>query len=219
MDGHSGWQPDPTGRHQERYFNDNGIPTDLVRDDGIEFTDEDRVESNATQQGPPRVIARRISPPFPTPGPPEVTMPPKRADDTQPVLVTRYSTPAVVVPTPDAPTGQIPAVASHHAPAVDLVWRRPWWLIVTMCVLLVLLIAASFFAVQQHQDANKWMNQYHAEVTDNHSEAVKSAALFVSLLASQQRATAVTNQKNKACLVLESLTRDTRLLATAACTE
>ena len=88
-----------------------------------------------------------------------------------------------------------------------------------MCLLLVLLIAASFFAIQQHNEANKWMTQYHAEVTEDRSEAHKSVSLFVSLLASQQQVTAVTDQKNKACLVLESLTRDPGRLAAAACTE
>ncbi len=63
------------------------------------------------------------------------------------------------------------------------------------------------------------MTQYHAEVTDYRSEAHKSTSLFVSLLASKQHVTAVTNQKNQACLVLESLTRDPARLAAAACTE
>ena len=57
MDEQSGWRPDPTGRHQERYFRASGIPTDHVRDGGIESTDEDRVESATTHQGNPRVIA------------------------------------------------------------------------------------------------------------------------------------------------------------------
>ena len=88
-----------------------------------------------------------------------------------------------------------------------------------MCLLLVLLIAASFLAIQQHNEANKWMTQYHAEVTEDRSEAHKSVSLFVSLLASQQQVTAATDQKNKACLVLESSTRDPGRLPAAACTE
>ena len=88
-----------------------------------------------------------------------------------------------------------------------------------MCLLVVLLIAASFFAIQQHSEANKWMAQYHAEVADDHVTAHKSVSLFVSLLASQHQVMAVTNQKDKACLVLESLTRDPVRLATASCTE
>ena len=218
MDDQSGWRPDPTGRHQERYFPASGIPTDHVRDGGIESTDEDRVESAATHQGDPRVIARRITQPSSTSGPSEVTIPQARPAQTQRVLVTRYAAPADVDSTQDAPSRQTTAVASRQA-ALDSVGRRPWWLITTMCLLLVFLIAASFFAIQQHNEANKWMTQYHAEVTDDRSEAHKSVSLFVSLLASQQQVTAVTNQKNKACLVLESLTRDPGRLAAAACTE
>ena len=50
MDDQSGWRRDPTGRHQERYFRASGIPTDQVRDGGIESTDEDRVESAGTHK-------------------------------------------------------------------------------------------------------------------------------------------------------------------------
>ena len=166
----------------------------------------------------PRVIARRITQPSLTSGPSEVTIPQARPAHTQRVLVTRYTAPADVDSTQDAPSRQTTAVASHEA-ALDTVGRRPWWLITMMCLLLVLLIAASFFAIQQHNEANKWMTQYHAEVTEDRSEAHKSVSLFVSLLASQQQVTAVTDQKNKACLVLESLTRDPGRLAAAACTE
>ena len=202
MDGHSNWQTDPTRRHQERYFNDNGIPTDRVRDDGIEFTDEDRVESATTDQSRSRVITRRISPPSSTS---EVTIPYERPEGTQRVLVTRYAAPEVD-PAQDTSTGQTPAVASLHGP-VDSVERRPWWLIVTMCLLVVLLVAASLFAIQQHNDADKWRNEYHAEVANNRSEVHKTTGLFVSLLASQQRLSAMTKQKNAACLLLDNFFR------------
>lgn len=36
--GETGWRPDPTGRHEGRYFV-NGQPTDLARDGGIEMLD------------------------------------------------------------------------------------------------------------------------------------------------------------------------------------
>ena len=217
MDDQSGWRPDPTGRHQERYFRASGIPTDHVRDGGIESTDEDRVESAATHQGDPRVIARRITQPSSKSGPSEVTIPQARSAQTQRVLVTRYAAPADVDSTQDAPSRQTTAAASQQA-ALDSVGRRPWWLITTVCLLCVFLIAASFFAIQQHNQANKWKTQYHAEVADDRSETHKNVGLFLSLLASQQQVTVVTNQKNKACLVLESLTRDPGRLAGAACT-
>jgi hypothetical protein len=218
MDDQSGWRPDPTGRHQERYFRVSGIPTDQVRDDGIESTDEDRVESAATHQGHPRVIARRISQPSLTPIPSELTIPQARPDSAQRVLVTRYAAPADVNSTQDASTQQTTAVASQQA-ALDSVAPRPWWLIMTMCLLVVFLVSASVFAIQQHNEANKWMTEYHAEVTHARSEAHESASLFASLLASQQQVTAATNQKKNACLVLESLTRDPGRLAAAACSE
>src|ERR1700733_7717485 len=217
MDDQSGGRPDPTGRHQERYFRANGIPTDHVRDGGIESTDEDRVESAATHQDHPRVIARRISEPSSATSPSEVAIPRARPDGAQRVLVTRYAAPADVDSTQDAPTQQTTAVASQARS--DSIVPRPWWLIIPTCLLLVFLVAASVFAIQQHNEANKWMTKYHAAVTDERSEAHESASLFVSLLASQQRVTVATNQKNKACLVLESLTRDPGRLTAAACTE
>lgn len=218
MDDLSGWQPDPTGRHQERYFRASGIPTNLVRDDGIETTDEDRVESAATHQDHPRVIARRISPPSSPFTPSEVTIPQTRSDPAQRVLVTRYAARADVDPTPNARPQHTEAVVDPEE-ALDWVDRRPWWLIATICLLFVLLVAASFFAIQQHREANAWTARYQAEATSYRSEAHKTADLFVSLLASQQRATAVTNQRNMACLVLATLTRDPARLAAAGCTQ
>jgi hypothetical protein len=217
MNDQSGWQADPTGRHQERYFRPNGIPTNHVRDDGIESTDEDRSESATTQADQPRVIARRISPSSSPSSRSEVTHPQARSDDAQRVLVTRYAAPADTDRTPDARPQQTEAVVDQQA--LHWVDRRPWWLIATICLLVALLIAASFFAIRQHEEANTWMTRYHAEVTDYHSEVHKSSSLFVLLVASQQRVMAVTNQKNMACLVLESMTRDPVRLATAGCTE
>ena len=218
MDDQSGWRADPTGRHQERYFRPNGIPTNHVRDGGIEFIDQDRAESAATHQDQPRVIARSISPPLSPSSGSEVTLPQTRPDHAQRVLVTRYASPANPDPTPDARTQNTESVVDQRA-ALDWVDRRPWWLIATICLLVVLLVAASFFAIQQPREANTWIAKYHTEVTDYHSEDHKSTSLFVSLLASQQRETTVTNQKNMACLVLASLTRDPVRLATAGCTE
>ena len=41
MADYPGWYQDPTGRHPERYFDSNGIPTQLVRSNGLEFMDAD----------------------------------------------------------------------------------------------------------------------------------------------------------------------------------
>jgi hypothetical protein len=80
-----------------------------------------------------------------------------------------------------------------------------------------LLVAATFFAVQQHLEATTWMNRDHAEVAADQSQTHKSTGLFESLLASQQEVKTVTNEKNKACLLLESVTRNPARLATAGC--
>lgn len=41
MTDYPGWYQDPTRRHPERYFDSNGLPTQLVRSGGHEFTDAD----------------------------------------------------------------------------------------------------------------------------------------------------------------------------------
>lgn len=217
MESDEGWQPDPTGRHQERYFRPGGIPTDQVRDHGIESVDVDRAESAVVHQVEPRVIAQRITPPFSPSSPSEVTHPQARSDPAQRVLVSRYAAPADVVPTPEPRAEHTEPVGGQQV-ASDWVDRRHWWLIATICLLVVLLAAASFFAIQQHNEANARMTQYDAEVADYHSEVHKNTDLFLSLVANQRRVTAVTNQKNMACLVLESMTRDPVRLATAGCT-
>ena len=90
------------------------------------------------------VIPRRISPSSPF-TPSEVHNPQTRSDPAQRVLVTRYAAPADVDPTPDARRQHTEAVVDPEE-ALDWVDRRPWWLIVTICLLFVLLVVASFFA-------------------------------------------------------------------------
>ncbi|MGO9855282.1 MAG: hypothetical protein ACLPYY_09595 [Acidimicrobiales bacterium] len=79
-------------------------------------------------------------------------------------------------------------------------------------MLAVLLVVASVIAVQQHNVANRWMNdynaavkEYHAEVHKNavdvkdyHAEAHKNAALYATLLSTQSQLSAAANQKQKA---------------------
>ncbi|MCH9737087.1 MAG: DUF732 domain-containing protein [Actinomycetia bacterium] len=61
--GQSGWQPDPTGRHEGRYFV-GGQPTDLIRDGGVESIDPEG-EGQITQRtvsyppDPPSVVSSR----------------------------------------------------------------------------------------------------------------------------------------------------------------
>jgi hypothetical protein len=53
MEGFPGWRTDPTGRHQERWFDSAGVPTVLVRNDGYESTDEGRAASGVATAGKP----------------------------------------------------------------------------------------------------------------------------------------------------------------------
>jgi len=53
MEGFPGWRTDPTGRHQERWFDSAGVPTVLVRNDGYESTDEGPAASGSATAGKP----------------------------------------------------------------------------------------------------------------------------------------------------------------------
>lgn len=60
----SGWEPDPTGRHEGRYFV-SGHPTDLIRDGGVESIDpegEQELEQRILQYPPdPAPLAKTTS--------------------------------------------------------------------------------------------------------------------------------------------------------------
>jgi len=188
MEDAAGWRTDPTGRHQERYFRSSGVPTTRVRNDGIESTDEGPSGGGATS--------------LPTPGLAKTTQPaPISSRD-----VTRRGT--------DKTGSTHTLVASYRAPMVDeaslqstqpgeevaaslppevVLPRRNRWLIAAACVLVVLLVVASVIAVEQHNVANKWMSEYHAEVSDYHAEIHKDAGLYASLISTQQRLSTCVN--------------------------
>lgn len=50
MADYPGWYQDPTGRHPERYFDSSGLPTQLVRSGGHEFTDADALPTPPAPQ-------------------------------------------------------------------------------------------------------------------------------------------------------------------------
>jgi hypothetical protein len=206
MDDQSGWYPDPTGRHQERYFNAAGIPTNLIRNDGRESADEDRVASTATGSTDSRVIAQRIPAPAsaPTPTAADRADPAPHANDTLPVPLARYSAPQPDA-SPDDPTGQVAAVPAEHPAPASGSRRSVPWLVATVCLLGVLVIGATLVAFQQHQQADKWSNDYHAQVSKNRTETHKSAGLFVSLLSAQHNLALVTFQKDAICQRLHTL--------------
>jgi hypothetical protein len=204
MDDQSGWYPDPTGRHQERYFNAAGIPTNLVRNDGRESADEDRVASATTGSNDSRVIAQRIPTPTATPPSTERADPSAQSSGTLRVPLARYSA-APPDPSPDDPTGQVAAVSPQRsAPAYES-RRSLRWLVAAVCLLGVLVIGAALVAFQQHQQADKWSNDYHAQVSQNRTETHKSARLFVSLLSAQHNLALVTFQKDAICQRLNTL--------------
>jgi len=80
MGEYPGWQPDPSGRHQERYFDHAGAPTRLVRNHAFESTDEEwdpvtesteasREGGNAEFAGSPTDETRAPTLPWPMPHP------------------------------------------------------------------------------------------------------------------------------------------------------
>jgi hypothetical protein len=211
MDDHSGWYPDPTGRHQERYFNAAGIPTNLIRNDGHESRDEDRVAS-AASSGETRVVAQRIPNPSSTQAGAESPAPLARSDGSQRVPVARYTAPEPASNFTDPtgqvaavdPTGQVAAVSLQHAAVTDQHRRFPW-LIAAACLFGALLIGAILFAVQQHAQADKWKNDYQAKVAQYQSQTHKATGLFVSLLSAQHDLSRVTFQKDAICQRLDTI--------------
>ncbi len=184
----AGWRPDPTGRHQERYFKSSGVPTNVVRNDGVESTDEGPSGrgnastptsglANATKPAP--ISSREITP--------------LGTDQTGSAhtLVASYRAP--MVNEASLQTAQAHDGSATSLSPVVVVRGRNWWHIAAAGVLVVLLAAASVIAVQQHTVANKWMTEYHAEVHKNQAEVRKSEALFASLLLSQQRQSTCAN--------------------------
>ncbi len=168
MRGFPGWFQDPTGRHPERYFDDNGLPTQLVRSNGVEFLDVGpSVSADATIAAPPSPIplasyreSARDQYHWPrTSGPPEPSAPPA------------------------APTFEIR--------------NRIWGMLVVVCLLVILLSAAIVVAFQQHQDADRWQTRYHSEVARYQTEVRKNVNLYADLVTTLQQLSAVTNQKNK----------------------
>ncbi len=94
-----------------------------------------------------------------------------------------------------------PAVAAYPPgppPIVTVRRRHSKWLLAVAFVLAALLITASVIAVQQHNVASKWMNDYnaeaknyHAEAKNYHAEVHKNAALYATLLSTQSQLSAV----------------------------
>ena len=189
MEGFPGWQTDPTGRHQERYFNSEGVPTKSVRNDGLESIDEGPSAMGTSAPVPTDDIVTNAVPPSVV-SPVAANQPPETAS-----LVASYRAPMVEAPDTqvNAADEALPATSDSHsrATSAQLVAHS------FACVLAVLLIVASVIAVQQHNVANKWMDDYNAEVKDYHGEVHKNAALYATLVSTQSQLSAVSNQKER----------------------
>ena len=190
MEDGEGWRRDPTGRHQERYFRGPGIPTTRVRNDGIEANDEEpsnHAETSAQTSGPGYAAN-------PAPIPPS-GITPIGTDLTGPTLVASYRAPAT-----DATGSQVSEVkgeALTPPPAVVVLREHNWWLIAGVCILAVFFVMSSVFVVQQYNDANRWMGEYRAEVSDYHAEVHKDVSLYASLVSTQQRFATCVSETNR----------------------
>jgi hypothetical protein len=71
--------------------------------------------------------------------------------------------------------------------AVVVLRENNWWLIALVCALAALLVVTGVLAVQQHNDAHRWMGEYRAEVSDYHTEVHKDVSLYASLVSTRQR--------------------------------
>jgi hypothetical protein len=80
-----GWQPDPFGLHELRYFS-QGSPTKLVRDAGVEGYDEPPSEKDPTARAPEQV--------------PQVTGPPLAGQQWQPDVTRGFVVPPIPVAKP-----------------------------------------------------------------------------------------------------------------------
>lgn len=197
MEDTAGWRPDPTGRHTERYFRSPGIPTNRVRNDGIESIDEgpsSRGRASIAISGTDQIAA-------PAPDPSRAIAQ-NGMSPTGPTLVSVYKEPVVDKIRPQASAGN--EEAGPARPTVVVVRERSWWLVASACVLLVLLAAATAFAVQQHGAANKWEHQYRAAVTNYHAAAHKNVGLYSSLVLMQQRFATCASDANRILFDLDA---------------
>jgi Protein of unknown function (DUF2510) len=161
-----GWFPDPTGRHPERYFDGEGLPTQLVRNDGLEFIDV----------GPSATTGESEA------------LPPSR---TTPLA--SYRAPAGDAYLWTEPQGTRTSGARPTPPVVEF-RRRPWWLIGALCLASLLLIASIVAVFQQHGESDRWQGKYRAETTKYQAEVRKNITLYATLVTTLQELSAATNK-------------------------
>jgi hypothetical protein len=197
MEDTAGWRPDPTGRHEERYFRTPGIPTNRVRNGGIASTDEGPSDRGSASDPISVPVSHATSAPTPSSG-----IAHNGANLTGTTLVSAYREPTVETTRPQTSAVNEETIVSR--PAVVVVPERNWWLITATCVLVVLLAAASLFAVQQHNVANKWMHKYKAEATSYQAELHRSVGLYSSLVVTQKRLSTCGTAANRVLFDLDA---------------
>ena len=189
MEEDEGWRPDPTGRHQERYFRGPGIPTTRVRNDGIESNDEDPSDHVGTSAHTAGLVY--ATNPAPIPQSANTTI---GTDLTGSTLVASYRAPATDT---TGSQSELKVEATMPPSAVVVLGDNNWWLIAGLCVLATLAVVAGVFAVQQHSDAHRWRGQYRDEVSAYHAEVHKDVSLYASLVSTQQRFATCVNEANR----------------------
>ena len=197
MEDTGGWRPDPTGRHKERYFRSPGIPTNRVRNNGIESTDEG--PSGRGGASDPTSVPVSHTAQAPTPS---TAIAQTGANPTGTTLVSAYREPTVDTTLPQ--TSAVNEETITLRPAVVVVPEHKWWLIAATCVLVVLLAAASAIAVQQHNAANKWMKKYHAVASNYQAEFHKNVGLYSSLVVTKQRLSTCATEANRVLFDLDA---------------
>ena len=190
MEEDEGWRPDPTGRHQERYFRGPGIPTTRVRNHGIEANDEEPSDSVGTSAHTAGLVYTTNPAPIPQGGNTTIG-----TDLTGSTLVASYRAPATE--TTGSQVSELKVEATAPPSTVVVVRENNWWLAAGVCVLAALVVVASVLAVQQHDDAQRWMGKYRSEISAYRAEMHKDVSLYASLVSTQQRFATCVNEANR----------------------
>ncbi len=117
----SGWNPDPFGTHEERFFK-LGEPTPLVRDNGIGSYDEPPLSSMSTPPPPPTAAPMSPSVFEPPPPPPTAApMSPSVFEPPPPAPIAAPMPPILAAPSPRQLSGDHPR--GHMASTNNVIWR------------------------------------------------------------------------------------------------
>jgi len=165
------WREDPFREHQERFFNESGKPTRLVRTDGV-YTLSPQVEMRSPTDDadtpPAAVDVARTGP---------------SADDSERAALSAASTdfhelgrdngnPVAHFAAPttydtlSAPGGPaLPDVGTQHSRKARR--KRSRLEVVAFSLVALLLVGTGVLAFQQHSVANKWMHDDQQAVRDN----------------------------------------------------